>query len=259
MRSRFSVLAVQAILAFLLVAGWEGAVRIGWLDSFFFPRPSDIAVQIAAWVVDPDFYTQIGVTLLEAMLAFLFGTALGVLIGLWLALAPFASRVLDPFLKVVNSIPKVILAPIFALWFGLGIVSKVALGLTLVFFVAFFNTYQGVLEVNPVVLSNARLLGASRLSLLRHVYLPSASTWIISSLRVSIGFAMIGAVVGEYLGSAAGMGHMIAAAQSTFDAVSVFAGVAVLSAFVLLVDALVSAVERRLLTWRPSQEPALRD
>jgi len=259
MHSRRSVRLIQLVLALSLLGAWEFSVRVGWLDSFFFPLPSDIARQIAEWVVTADFYAQITVTLVEAALAFVIGTALGVVVGLWLALSSLAGQVLDPFLKVMNSIPKVILAPIFALWFGLGIVSKVALGLTLVFFVAFFNTYQGVLEVNPVVLSNARLLGASRYSLLRHVYLPSASTWIISSLRVSIGFAMIGAVVGEYLGSAAGMGHMIAVAESTFDATAVFAGVAVLSAFVLLVDALVSTVERRLLSWRPARETTVRE
>lgn len=244
---------LQLLLAALILGGWEAGVRAGVLDDFFFPPPSDIAVQIGEWAVTADFYRQIAITLLEAMLSFLSGTLTGVAIGLWLGLSPLASAVLDPFLKVLNSIPKVILAPIFMLWFGLGIFSKVMLGLTLVFFVAFFNTYQGILEVNPVVLANARLLGASRLSLLRHVYLPSASTWILSSLRVSIGFAMVGAVVGEYLGSAAGVGHMIAAAQGVFDATGVFAGITVLSIFVLLVDAVVSRVERRLLVWRPAR------
>ena len=122
---------------------------------------------------------------------------------------PTASAVLDPFIKAMNSIPRVILAPIFTLWFGLGMASKVALGVTLVFFVAFFNTYQGIKEVDPVVLANARMLGASGSQLLRHVYLPSAASWIFSSLRTSIGFAVIGAVVGEYMGAAKGLGYLI--------------------------------------------------
>jgi NitT/TauT family transport system permease protein len=258
MRGSLRVHLYQLLLAIVLLGGWEAGVRAGVLDGFFFPKPSDIGARIAQWAATEDFYTQVAITLIEAALAFVLGTLGGVVVGLWLGLSPLASRVLDPFLKVMNSIPKVILAPIFMLWFGLGLLSKVVLGLTLVFFVAFFNTYQGVLEVNPVVLSNARLLGASRASLLRHVYLPSASTWILSSLRVSVGFAMIGAVVGEYLGSAAGMGHMIAVAEGMFDAVGVFAGVAVLSFFVLLVDAAVSRIERPLLVWRPDRETTTR-
>src|SRR5699024_7484724 len=135
-----------------------------------------------------------------------------------------------------NSIPRVILAPIFTLWFGLGILSKVALGVTLVYFIAFFNVYQGIKEVNPVILANARMLGAGKRHLLQHVYLPSATTWILSSLRVSIGFAVIGAVVGEYLGSASGIGYIIAHAQGGFDTVGVFAGMMGLGIFVRVWD-----------------------
>jgi NitT/TauT family transport system permease protein len=162
--------------------------------------------------------------------------------------------VLDPYVKALNAIPRVVLAPIFTLWFGLGILSKVALGVTLVFFVAFFNTYQGVKEVSPVVLNNARLLGAKRGHLLRHIYLPAAASWIFSSLRTSIGFAVIGAVVGEYLGSAAGLGYLIAQAEGVFDTTGVFAGMVVLMVFVLVLDALVGALERQLLVWRPRAE-----
>lgn len=147
-----------------------------------------------------------------------------------------------------------VLAPIFTLWFGLGVLSKVALGITLVFFVAFFNTYQGVKEVSPAVLQNARLLGARHGHLLHHVYLPSAATWIFSSLRTSIGFAVIGAVVGEYLGSAAGLGYLIAQAEGVFDTTGVFAGMVVLMAFVLVLDALVAQVEKGLVRWRPKAE-----
>jgi NitT/TauT family transport system permease protein len=233
---------------------WEGGSGTGLMDPFFLPRPSAILVRIVAWAGTPDVYNDLAVTLTETILAFLIGTFLGVAAGLWLALAPFAAAVLDPFIKALNAIPRVILAPIFALWFGLGIFSKVALGVTLVSFIAFFNTYQGVREVNPVVVANAQILGASRFNMLRHVYLPAAATWILSSLRASIGFAVIGAVVGEYLGSASGIGHRIAEADGLFDAVGVFAGMVVLSAFVLLLDGCVSLLERRLVKWRP---PAL--
>ena len=144
-----------------------------------------------------------------------------------------------------------VLAPIFALWLGLGIWSKVALGVTLVFFIVFFNVYQGVKEVSPVVLANARMLGASRRDLLRHIYLPSATSWVFSSLHTSIGMAFVGAVVGEYLGSAKGVGYLIVQAEGVFDINTVFAGILVLTGFALVLDVIVTQVERRLLVWRP--------
>ncbi|AFV77418.1 ABC transporter permease [Thermus oshimai] len=248
------VRAWQAGLLLALLALWEWASRTGRLDPFFFSQPSAIAARVHRWFSTGEVYPHLYVTTLEMLLAFAIGTLLGVVFGLWLALAPGVAAVLDPYVKALNAIPRVVLAPIFTLWFGLGVLSKVALGVTLVFFVAFFNTYQGVKEVSPVVLQNARLLGATRFHLLRHVYLPSAASWIFSSLRTSIGFAVIGAVVGEYLGSAAGLGYLIAQAEGVFDTTGVFAGMVVLMAFVLVLDALVGALERRLLVWRPQGE-----
>jgi NitT/TauT family transport system permease protein len=162
--------------------------------------------------------------------------AAGAGVGLWLALAPTASAILDPYIKAANSMPRVILAPIFALWFGLGIWSKVALAVTLVFFIVFFNVYQGVREVSPVVLANARMLGANQKQLLRTVYLPSATSWVFSSLHTSVGLAFVGAVVGEYLGSARGVGYLILQAEGTFDVNTVFAGIVVLTACALVLD-----------------------
>ena len=167
---------------------------------------------------------------------------------------PRLAAVFDPYIKAANALPRVVLAPIFTLWFGLGIWSKVALGFTLVFFIVFFNVYQGVKEVNRTVLENARMLGMSERQLLRHVYLPSALSWVFSSLHTSIGFAVVGAVVGEYLGSAAGLGYLIAQAEGMFDIAGVFAGMFVLSAFVLVIDGLVTLAERRLLKWRPAPD-----
>ena len=147
--------------------------------------------------------------------------------------------------------PRVILAPIFALWFGLGIWSKVALAVTLVFFVVFFNVYQGVKEVSPVVLANARMLGANQRQLLRTVYLPSATSWVFSSLHSSVGLAFVGAVVGEYLGSARGVGYLILQAEGSFDVNTVFAGIVVLTAFALVLDAIVGRMEKGLMKWQP--------
>jgi NitT/TauT family transport system permease protein len=220
--------------------------------AFFFGQPLKIFARIWAWFVgDADIYRHLWVTLVETILAFGIGAVGGLLAGLWLALSPVASAILEPYIKALNSMPRIILAPIFAVWFGLGIASKVALGVTLVFFIVFFNVYQGVKEVSPVVLANARMLGATRRQLLRHVYLPSATSWVFSSLHTSVGLAFVGAVVGEYLGSSQGVGYLILQAEGTFDINTVMAGILVLTAFALVLDALVGRIERRLMKWQP--------
>ena len=220
--------------------------------AFFLGEPLKIASRIWNWfVVKRDIYEHLWITLVETLLAFAIGTGAGLAMGLWLALAPMAAAILDPYIKALNSMPRIILAPIFAVWFGLGIASKVALGFTLVFFIVFFNVYQGVKEVSPTVLANARMLGANQRQLLRHVYLPSATSWVFSSLHTSVGLAFVGAVVGEYLGSARGVGYLILQAEGTFDINTVMAGILVLTAFALVLDAAVGAVEGRLMKWQP--------
>ncbi len=220
--------------------------------AFFFGEPLKVAGRIWSWfVTQADIYHHLAVTLIETLLAFGIGSVLGLCAGLWLALSPMASALLEPYIKGLNAMPRIILAPIFAVWFGLGIGSKVALGVTLVFFIVFFNVYQGVKEVSPVVLANARMLGASRRQLLRHVYLPSATAWVFSSLHNSVGMAFVGAVVGEYLGSSQGVGYLILQAEGSFDINTVMAGIVVLTAFALVLDALVGKVETRLMKWQP--------
>ncbi|MFN7570953.1 MAG: ABC transporter permease [Betaproteobacteria bacterium] len=220
--------------------------------AFFFGEPVKILDRIWTWFfVDADIYQHLWVTLLETVLAFAIGTVAGLAVGMWLALSPVAAAILDPYIKALNSMPRVILAPIFAVWFGLGIASKVALGFTLVFFIVFFNVYQGVKEVSPTILANARMLGANQRQLLRHVYLPSAMSWVFSSLHTSVGLAFVGAVVGEYLGSSRGVGYLILQAEGTFDINTVMAGILVLTAFALVLDASVGWVERHLMKWQP--------
>ncbi|MDL9997811.1 ABC transporter permease [Variovorax sp. J22P240] len=253
------------VLIALLVA-WHVASR-NQQFAFFLGEPIQVAGRIWSWFMpvaippnplfpdglpgNADIYRHLGTTLLETVLAFVIGTLLGLACGLWLALAPTASLVFDPYIKAANSMPRVILAPIFALWFGLGIWSKVALAVTLVFFIVFFNVYQGVREVSPVVLANARMLGANQRQLLRTVYLPSATSWVFSSLHTSVGLAFVGAVVGEYLGSARGVGYLILQAEGTFDVNTVFAGIVVLTAFALVLDGIVGVLEKRLMKWQP--------
>ncbi|CAJ0788472.1 Putative aliphatic sulfonates transport permease protein SsuC [Ralstonia psammae] len=245
----------QLAVVVLMFGAWEGLGRAGVIDPFYFSMPSSIVARIWEWFAAGDIYTHLAITLAETILSFGIGTLLGISLGLWLGLSKLAAEVLDPFIKVFNAIPRILLAPIFVMWFGLGLTSKVALGATMVLFITFFNTYQGVREVNPVILANARLLKASRISLLRHVYVPSATSWILSSLRASVGMAVMGAIVAEYLGSSAGLGHLIAQAEGVFDATGVFSGIVVLSAFVIALDRSVDALEGKLLVWRPKADP----
>ncbi len=221
--------------------------------AFFFGEPVKMFRVIWEWFVGGAIYEHLWVTLQETALAFVIGSVLGLAVGLWLGLTPTASALLDPYITAMNAMPRVVLAPIFMVWFGLGIWSKVALGVTLVFFIVFFNVYQGVKEVSPVVLNNALMLGANRRQLLRYVYLPSATSWVFSSLHTAVGMAFVGAVVGEYLGSARGVGYLIQQAEGAFDINTVFAGMIVLTVFALVLDFAVGRVERRLLVWRPAQ------
>src|SRR5260370_13174658 len=202
--------------------------------AFFFGEPQKVFWVIVDWFWSGEIFGHLAVTLLETALGFAIGSALGLGIGLWLALSPTASAVMDPYIKGFNSMPRVVLAPVFAVWFGLGLWSKVALGVTLVFFVVFFNFYQGVREVSPNLIDNARMLGASPRQLLRSIYLPSAMSWVFASLHNAVGLAFVGAVVGEYLGSARGVGYLILQAEGTFDINTVFAAIPALPPFPLL-------------------------
>jgi NitT/TauT family transport system permease protein len=254
--SRAKLLLLQVIVALIAIGLWHVLTTDEYLGEavlppFFFSTPSDVAARVVRLFAGGTIWRHLWVTLTESMLAFAIGATAGVLVGFWFARKAAIAAVFDPYVKMVNALPRVVLAPIFTLWFGLGIWSKVALGVTLVFFIVFFNVYQGVKEVSPTVLANARMLGMNDRALMRHVYWPSALSWMFSSLHTSVGFAVVGAVVGEYLGSAAGLGYLIQQAEGIFDVAGVFAGMFILAAFVLAIDAAVTLVERRLLVWRP--------
>lgn len=260
----------QVLVLMVFFAIWHLATRDP-KAAFFFGEPIKVLIRIWQWFTvgsgsldigfgdttfftltfPAEIYSHLLITLTETVLAFGIGTSLGLGVGLWLALSPLTSAILDPYIKAANSMPRVILAPIFAMWFGLGIWSKVALAVTLVFFIVFFNVYQGVREVSPNVLANARMLGANQRQLLRAVYLPSATSWVFSSLHTSVGLAFVGAIVGEYLGSARGVGYLILQAEGTFDINTVFAGILVLTAFALVLDSVVGMIEKRLMKWQP--------
>ncbi len=248
---RRSLLAWQLALASTLLLTWEWGAAEGHLDPFFFSRPSEVLLRIGQWGGTGTLWIHLWTTFVEAALSCASGGLLGILAGFLLAWAPALAALLHPYIRIGNALPRVVLAPIFLLWFGLGVWSKVALGVTVVFFIVFFNTSRGVDEADPAMIDNARMLGASDAQLFRHVLVPSALTWIFSSLHISIGMAIVAVVVGEYLGASRGIGYLIAQAEGVFDATGVFAGMTILAVGVLIVGDLISRLERRLLRWKP--------
>jgi NitT/TauT family transport system permease protein len=255
--SRIHLLFFQLLVAVVTLGLWQLLASVPIfgvtvLPPFFFSTPVEVVERVYDLFAGGTVWIHLWVTLEESILAFVLGSVMGVLVGFWFARQPLVAAIFHPYIKTANALPRIVFGPIFALWFGLGIWSKVALGITLVFFIVFFNVYQGVREVSPTVLANARMLGMNDRQLLRHVYWPSALSWMFSSLHTSVGFAVVGAVVGEYLGAAAGIGYLIQIAEGNFQVDRVFAGMVVLVVFVILIDALVSLVERRLLVWRPA-------
>ncbi|MGL5362023.1 MAG: ABC transporter permease [Bosea sp. (in: a-proteobacteria)] len=261
--NRIKLLSLQLLVAVVFLAIWHVLTVYPLIGDpkkiqFFFSTPIDVLARTWKQVVGGEIWYHLGITLTETVLAFVFGAAGGILFGFTFARRQLLAAVFDPYIKAANALPRVVLAPIFALWFGLGIWSKVALGFTLVFFIVFFNVYQGVREVSQTILANARMLGMNERQLFRHVYWPSALSWMFSSLHTSVGFALVGAVVGEYLGSSAGLGYKIHEAESVFDITGVFSGMLILAVFVIIIDSLVTVVENRLLVWRPGQTSTTR-
>jgi NitT/TauT family transport system permease protein len=253
---RILINVLRVLLLVIIIGGWELATRVGIIDSFFWGQPSGIWAQIVTWVTKGTalgpLWEQIAVTLEETVLGFIIGVVLGVIFGVVLGRNRFLADVLGPYIKAGNSIPRVVLGSIFLIGLGLGIQSKVALAVVLVFFIVFFNAFQGVREADRNLLANARILGASQLRVTTQVILPSALTWIIASLHTSFSFALVGAVVGEFLGSTEGLGLLIQNAQNTFNANGVFAAMVILAAVALLSEFLITRLENSLIRWRPN-------
>jgi NitT/TauT family transport system permease protein len=254
-RRRWTVLAAQLGTLIVIVGGWQLFTTWKIVDPFFFGQPSGIARQLGTWINHGTAYgslgSQIWVTMKEALLGFLFGVAGGVIFGVLLGMVPFLADVAGPYIKAANALPRIVLGSIFVVWLGLGTPSKVLLAAVLVFFVVFFNAFQGVREVDPHLIANVRVLGASRWDVVRNVVIPSALTWIIASLHVAFGFAVIGAIVGEFLGSQQGLGLIISTAQGNFDPNGVFAAMLIIAVIALTAEWLIGLLERRLLAWRP--------
>jgi NitT/TauT family transport system permease protein len=256
-RHRVVVHLTQIAVLVALIGGWQFAVGNDSTKSILYGEPSGILNQLVVWATDGTsigpLWDQIFVTLEEAIIGFFIGTALGIVSGIALGRIQFLAEVCGPFIKVLNSIPRIVLGSVFVLALGLGIESKVLLVIVLVFFAVFFNAFQGVREVDRNFVANAMILGASRWDVTRQVVLPSAFTWIIASLHVSFGFALIGAIVGEFLGGLQGLGELIKQAQGSFNANGVWAAMVIMGIVALIAEFLITRLENHLLRWKPPQ------
>lgn len=253
-RGPLVVYGVRLLLVVLWLSSWELAART-FMDPFLVSMPSQIWHKLVLWFTDGtsqgSIWENIWVTLQEAAGGFVLGVLGGVVLGVVLGRARFAADVLAPFIKATNAIPRIVLASLFVIWFGLGMESKIATSFVLVFFAVFFNAFQGAREVDKTLIDNARILGASRWDLMRTIVLPSATSWILASMHVAFGFALIGAVVGEVIGASRGMGLLIQQAQGNFDSAGVYAGMVVITAVALIAEWLIGQLEKRLTSWRP--------
>jgi len=255
-RRKIVVTVVRVLLLIGILGLWEAFSRAEVIDPFNFSMPSKIWDQIWTWVTHGtalgSLGEQIWYTLYEALLGWVLGVAAGVVFGIALGRITFLADVLGPYIKVLNSMPRIILAPIFLIWFGLGPASKVASAVVLVFFPVFFNAFQGAREVDRNLVANARILGASDRRVTLQVVIPSATSWIFTSLHVSFGFALIGAIVGEYIGATKGIGLLVSQSQNTFNAAGVYAAMVILAVVALAAEGLLTFVERRVFRWKPT-------
>ncbi|MFF7969305.1 ABC transporter permease [Streptomyces sp. NPDC007903] len=256
-RRRRVIVVVARVLLLVGVLGlWEALSRAEVIDPFNFSMPSEIWDQITSWVLHGtalgSLGEQIWYTLYEALLGWVIGVVAGVVLGIALGRVTFLADLFGPYIKVLNSIPRIVLAPIFLIWFGLGPASKVASAVVLVFFPVFFNAFQGAREVNRDLVANARILGATDRQVTLQVVIPSATSWIFTSLHVSFGFALIGAIVGEYIGATRGIGLLVAQSQGTLNSAGVYAAMVILAVVALLAEGLLTFAERRVFRWKSS-------
>jgi NitT/TauT family transport system permease protein len=249
--SRWLVLTIQLALIVLALLSWELGVRAGKIDSFFFSAPSQIAATIGTWWEHGYILKDVTVTMEETIFGLFLGGGIGIVLAVALASNRYLGAIFLPFLVLFNSIPRVTLVPLFILWFGFTLWSKIVSAVVLVLFVVFFATYDGIKDVDPTLVANVRVMGAKRLDVMRHVLIPSALTWIFSSLRSAVGFSLIGAVVAEYFGAQAGVGYRIQYSEAQLNTSGVFGGLFILMVLVFIINLFFQWLQRRLLVWKP--------
>jgi NitT/TauT family transport system permease protein len=245
----------RLLVVVVVIGGWQWFTTAGWVDKFFYGQPSGIWDSLVTLFTQGTafgtIWENIWVTVQEALYGFLLGTAVGIILGILLGSNRYLSDVFNPYIKVLNSVPRIVLGSIFIVAFGLGVFPKILLAAVLVFFAVFFNAYQGVREVDQNLIANVRVLGASPLQIARQVTIPSAMTWIIASLHTAFGFAIIGALVAEVLGAQQGIGLIISQAQGHFDPDTVFACMVIMAVVTLGAEYLITLLEKVVLKWRP--------
>ena len=242
---------VRQFTAFIIFLGiWETLTRTGVLDPFYAPAPSKVVATLIELFASGGIWTHLQATFTAALLGLLFGLVIGAVLGFAAALVPLISELLEPVMILLNAVPRVILAPLFVIWLGIDLPSKVALSFLLVTVIVFFAVYSGIKEVDVRLVERVRTLGGGRWVLLREVYIPSVSTWVMGNLKVALGFAFTGAIVGEYVAASRGLGYQLQFAQSQFNTALVLALIILIMGFVLLLFTVAGRLEKRLLHWR---------
>ena len=235
-------------VAFLI---WESVVRFGLVDAFILPSPTSILERLFELTKSGEIFVHTYATTLAMMGGFLLGAALGVMAGMGLALAPRIAETVDPFIVVLNGLPRAALAPLFVVWLGIGLSSKIAIGASIVFFICLFATHMGMRTTDPMLLRAIEALGATPRQLLVKVRLPSTVPWILTALKSSVGMSLIGAVIGELVAASRGLGWYIAYSAGNFDTTGIFAGLFALGLMAIIVDTAVAKLGNRLTRWRP--------
>jgi sulfonate transport system permease protein len=239
----------QTALGIAILFIWQG-VSGRLVDNFFISNPLDVGRRLLGWTLDGSIFIHLWATVYATALGFIIGAAIGAVLGIWLGVSTFAGRLLNPYLNALNALPKVALAPLFVLWFGLGIQSKVALAASLVLFLVFLNTFAGVRQVDQDLIDGARLMGATRMQVVTKVIVPSALAWLFAGLRVSVPYALIGAVLGEMIASNRGLGYLVQYSGAQFDTAGVFAVLIVIALLAMALNFAVDIVQNRMERWR---------
>jgi len=242
--------AIQAGLLIAILVAWEALSRMGVIDPFYLPAPSSIWAALVQLFAGGDIWTHMEATFSEAVLGLLIGSAGGCALAVLAVAVRPAALLLQPFMAALNAVPRIVLAPLLVIWFGIGIASKVALAVLLVAVLMFFAVFTAIAQVDRRLVERVRTLGGDRWLLVQEVYLPSVAALMLSSLRVAVGFAFTGAIVGEFVASSRGLGYLLSFAETSFNAALTLALVGLIVAFVMLLLAAAGGVERRLLRWR---------
>jgi NitT/TauT family transport system permease protein len=244
-----AMLGLQVLFGIALLVVWElSAGRL--VDKFMISSPTDVVTRLWGWIASGTIYVHIWATIYATVIGFVIGAIAGVVGGLWLGLSPFLSRLLDPYIWAFNALPKVALAPLFILWFGLGINSKIALAAVLVVFLVFVNTFAGVREVDPDLVDSLRLMRAKRRQILTKVVLPSATSWIFVGLKTAVPYALIGTIIGEMIAANRGLGYLVQRSGAEFDTAGVFAALVVIAVLAVIFNEMVGRVQDRIQGWK---------